>query len=73
VSVFDAEHCFVSCHCGKVLPIRWCNISRLLSCLCLSGQEVSRSFDRKKGTHSWPPRSPDLILLDYFFLGEGGC
>jgi hypothetical protein len=51
-SGYDGEHCFVSfvsCSCGNSLLVRWCTTSLPPLRLCLSGQGVSWSFDRKVG------------------------
>jgi len=69
ISGHNGEHCFVPFPCEKNFPVRRCTTPLLPSCSCLSGQGVSWSLNRKKGTHSLAPLFSRLDSSGLFLLG----
>jgi hypothetical protein len=65
----DGKHCFASCPCANSFPVRWCTTSLLPSCSCLSGQGVSRSFDKKRGISSLGYSFSRFYSSESFLLG----
>jgi hypothetical protein len=59
----------IQCSCGNGFPVRWCTTSHVWPCSCLSGQGISWSLDRKKGTHSLALLFSRFDSSGFFLLG----